>query len=130
MIPFRNVLDAHAQHFVVKDELLISILTAFAQYTRTLLRSGRSGDRIPLGARFFAPLYRHWAHQSSCIMGTSSFFRGVKRPERGVIHSHLFIAEVKERVELYLFSSGPLLPCPRRTLPLSYTRTLNATQNA
>jgi len=40
-------------------------------------------------------------------MGTGSF-PGVKRTGRGVDHSPPSSAEVKERVELYLHSSGPL----------------------
>jgi len=40
-------------------------------------------------------------------MGTGSF-KGVKRPGRDVDHSTLSSAEVKKRVELYLYSpSGP-----------------------
>jgi hypothetical protein len=52
-------------------------------------------------------------------MGTESF-PGVKRPERDVDHPHPSIAEVKERVELYLYSpSGPSWPVPGWTVPLS-----------
>jgi len=43
-------------------------------------------------------------------MGTGSFL-GVKRPRRGVDHPLLSRAEVKERVELYLYSpSRPSWP--------------------
>jgi len=43
-------------------------------------------------------------------MGTWSFL-GVKRPGRGVDHPPPYSAEVKERVEVYLFSpSGPSWP--------------------
>jgi hypothetical protein len=53
-------------------------------------------------------------------MGTGSF-PGVKRPGRGVDHPSSS-AEVKERVELYLYSpSGPLWPVLGWTLPLLYT---------
>ena len=42
------------------------------------LRTGRSGDRIPVGTRFFAPLQTGpGAHPASCTMGTGSF-TGVK----------------------------------------------------
>jgi hypothetical protein len=36
MMPARNTIQAHAQDFVEKDELLLPILKAFAQYTRSL----------------------------------------------------------------------------------------------
>ena len=44
-----------------------------------------------------------WAHPDSYTIGTGSF-TGVKRPERGVDHPPPSSAEVKERVELYLYS--------------------------
>ena len=47
------------------------------------LRAGWSGDRIPVGARFSAPVQTGpGAHLASCTMGTGSF-AGVKRPGRG-----------------------------------------------
>ena len=44
------------------------------------------------------------AHQASCTMGTGSLSRMVKRPGRGVNHCSSSSAEVKERVELYVYS--------------------------
>jgi hypothetical protein len=45
-------------------------------------------------------------------------FRGVKRPGRGVDHPPPSSAEVKERVQLYLYSPfGPSWPVLGRTLP-------------
>ena len=39
-----------------------------------LLRAGRSGDRIPVGARFFTPIQTGYeSHPDSCTMGTGSF---------------------------------------------------------
>jgi len=68
------------------------------------LSAGRSGDRIPVGARFSVPVQTgSEAHPASCTMGTGSF-PGLKRPGRGVDHPPPSSAEVKERVELYLFS--------------------------
>jgi len=50
------------------------------------LRNGRSGDRIPVGARFFTPVQTGpGAHPASNTMCTGSF-SGVKRPGRGVDH--------------------------------------------
>jgi hypothetical protein len=75
------------------------------------LRAGRSGNRIPVGARFSAPVQTDpGAYPASCTMGTGSF-PGVKRPGCGVDHPSLTSAEVKERVKLYLYSPyGPSWP--------------------
>jgi len=68
-----------------------------------LLRPGRYGDRISVGARFSTPVQTGpGAHPASYTMGTRSF-SGVKRPGCG-LNLHLFNDEVKERVELYLYS--------------------------
>jgi len=72
------------------------------------LRAGRSGDRIPVEARFSAPVQTGpGAHPASSTVGTGSF-PGVKRSGRGVDHSPAPSAEVKERVELYLYSPTKL----------------------
>jgi len=50
------------------------------------LRAGRSGGRIPVGAKFSAPVQIDpGVHPASCKMVTGSFL-GVKRPRRGVDH--------------------------------------------
>jgi hypothetical protein len=68
------------------------------------LWAGRSGDLIPVGARFSAPVQTSpEVHPASCTMGTLSF-QEVKRLGRGVDHPPPTNAEVKERVELYLYS--------------------------
>jgi hypothetical protein len=66
---------------------------------------------IPVGARFSAPVQTGpGVHPSSYTVGTGSF-PGVKRPGRGIEHPPRSSAEVKETVELYLYSpSGPLWP--------------------
>jgi hypothetical protein len=47
---------------------------------------GRSGDRNPVGARFFAHVQTGpGGHPASCTVGTGSF-KGVKRPGRGADH--------------------------------------------
>jgi len=76
----------------------------------TATRYGMDGPGIEFrwGAIFPAPVQTGpEVHPASCTMGTGSF-PGVKRPGRGVDHPPTSSAEVKERVELYLYSiSGP-----------------------
>jgi hypothetical protein len=81
------------------------------------LRAGRSGDRIPVGTRFSAPVQTGpGAYPASCTMGTGSL-PGVKWPGRGVDHPPSSSSEVKERVELYIYSpSAPSWPVLGRTL--------------
>ena len=83
------------------------------------LQAGRSGDRIPVEARFSAPVQTGpEAHPASYTMGTWSF-SGVERPGRGVDHPTPSSAEVKERGELYFYSpSGPSWPVLGWNLPL------------
>jgi len=58
------------------------------------------------------------AHPASYTMGTGCL-PGVKRPGRGGDHPPPSSAEVKERVELYLYSPfGPSWPVLGRALPL------------
>ena len=64
------------------------------------------GDRILVGAgaRFSASVQTGPGTQPvSYTMGTGSLL-GVKRPGRGVDHPSPSIAEVKESVEMYLYS--------------------------
>jgi len=69
-------------------------------------RAGWSGDRIPVGARFSTPVQTGpGAHPASYKMGTGSFLE-VKRPGRDVDHPTPSSAEVKGRVELYLYSDS------------------------
>jgi hypothetical protein len=70
---------------------------------------GRSGNRISLGARFSSPVQMGLeAHPAFCTMG---LFLGVKRPQRGVDHSLPFSVDIKERVELHVYSpSGSSWP--------------------
>ena len=85
-------------------------------------QAGRSADRIPVGARFSAPVQTcPGAHPASCTMGTESLFGEVKRPRRGVNHPPPSSAEIKERVELYIYSpSEPSWPVLGRTLSYLY----------
>ena len=64
------------------------------------LQAGRSGDRIPVGARFPTPIQTGpGAHPASYTRGTGSF-PGVKRPARRVDHPPASSADVTEIVEL------------------------------
>jgi hypothetical protein len=70
------------------------------------LRAGRSGDRIPVGARSFAHVQTGpEAHSASCTVGTGSF-PGVKRPGRGADHPPTSSAEVENE---YSYTSTPPL---------------------
>jgi len=64
-----------------------------------------------VGARFSVPVQTGpGAHPAYYTMGIGSF-PGVKRPGRGVDHPPTSSTEVKEKVEVYLYSpSGPLWP--------------------
>jgi hypothetical protein len=76
--------------------------------------AGRSGDRIPVVTRFSAlVLTGPGNHSASYTMGTGSF-PGLKRPGRGVDHLPTSTIEVKQRIELYLYSpSGSSWPVLR-----------------
>jgi len=64
---------------------------------------------MPVGARFSAPVQTGLGAQlASCTMRTGSVL-GVKRPRSGVDHTPPSSAEVKERVELYIYSFSELL---------------------
>ena len=84
--------------------------------------AGRSGDRIPVGTKFSAPVQiGRGAHPSSYTIGTGCFVGG-KRPRRGVDHPPTSSTDVKERGELYLYTSTPSTPTSwpvlGRSLPL------------
>jgi hypothetical protein len=77
------------------------------------LRAGRSGDRIPVGARFFVPVQTGpGVHPTSCAMGNGSF-SGVKRPVRGVVHPSPFSAEVKESRAMSVLHLWAFVACFR-----------------
>ena len=69
-----------------------------------LLRARWYEDRIPVGARFSAPVQTGpGAHPTSRLIGIGALSCGQSGPGHGVHHSLLSIVEVKERVDLYLF---------------------------
>ena len=85
-------------------------------------RYGLDGGGIEFrwGPRFFRIRPdQPWGPPSLLYNGYRLSFPGVKRPGRGVDHLPPSSAEVKETVELYLYSpSGPSWPVPGRNLPL------------
>jgi len=83
-----------------------------ARYSDSL-QAGRSGDRIPVERRGGGRDFPHPSRPDQpafYTMGTGSFL-GVKRSGCGVDHPSPSSAEVKERVEVYLYSlSGSSWP--------------------
>jgi len=70
------------------------------------LRAERFGVRTPVGTRFSATVQAgSGAHLASRVMGTGSL-PGVKRTVRGVENPPPCSAEVKERLEQYLYSTS------------------------
>jgi hypothetical protein len=75
------------------------------------LRAGLSKDRIPVVARFFAPVQTSPGDHLASYINGYRVFPAVMRPGRGVDHPPPSIAEFKETVEQYLYSSsGSLWP--------------------
>jgi len=81
---------------------------AFTWYSDSL-RAGRSGNRIPLWGEIFRTRpYLPWDPPASCAMRYRVSCAREKRPGGSIEHPPSPSAEVKERVELYLyFPSGP-----------------------
>jgi hypothetical protein len=105
----------------MRDTIFVDGPEQLSRYSDSL-RAGRSGDRIPVGTRFSAPVQTDpGAHPSSYTMGTGSFL-GLKRPGRGVDHPPPSSAEVKEIVELYLFPPlWTFVACYRVTFTFTFT---------
>jgi hypothetical protein len=77
--------------------IIVVIIIIIIYWQRTGIAAGRSGDRIPVGARFSAPTQADpGAHPASYTMGTGSF-PGVKRPDRGVDHPPHLVPRLKKQ---------------------------------
>ena len=67
-----------------------------------MLRAGRSGDRIPVGAKFSVPVQTGAdAHPASYTV-TTAYFPGVKLQGRGVDHALPSTVQDANGLELYL----------------------------
>ena len=100
-----------------KPSLLYSYLKTFVLWIPCRWRQGAETCRKFIHyVRFSAPFQSGFrAHPTSCTLCTGSF-EGLKRPGRGVDHPPQSSVEVKERVELFLYSpSGPSWPVLVRT---------------
>ena len=54
--------------------MVLKVIVGRASVVSIATQAGRSGDRIPVGARFSAPIQTGpGAHPASCMMGTGSF---------------------------------------------------------
>jgi hypothetical protein len=87
------------------------------------LRAGRSGERIPMGARFFAPVQTvPGVHPASYKMGTDCHTRWWSdRAVALIIHPHL-APRLKNELEMYLYSPpGSSWPVIRWDLPINTT---------
>ena len=87
---------------------LVSVLQAasasqYSQYSHSLW-AGRSGDRVPVEARFSIP-------NQPPIQWLPGISRGVKQPGRGVDHLPLSSAEAQESVELELLPLWAFVSC-------------------
>jgi hypothetical protein len=93
---------------IIQSDISFALVAAYgpgqlSRYSESLL-TGRSWDLNPVEAIFSATVQAGpGVHPASCTMGTGSLLE-VKRSWRGVDHPHQSSANVKEGVELHLYS--------------------------
>jgi hypothetical protein len=95
----------HCKHYTNCRLLDTALVGPVAQSVCNWLRAGRSEDRIPVGARFSAPVQTGpGAHPASCTMGTGSF-PGVESGRGVTLTPHpIIVPRSKNTVVLYLYS--------------------------
>ena len=114
---------AYTRALCVRHDALVTYVCIYmAQDSAVGIATVRSGDRIPVGARFSAPVQTGpGVYPASYTMGTGSF-PGVKRPGRGADHLPPSKCRRQERVGLYLYSpsgsSWPVMAAPYVSLDL------------
>jgi hypothetical protein len=124
---FPRYLDNRHMKVVMLSALRTGRLYPNTRY-RDSLRARRSGDRIPVGARYFAPLQAGpGAHPTSCTMDTGSL-SGVKRSGHGINHPLTSGAVVKGIARaIPLFPFWPSWSLLGRNLPFTFTFYLHGT---
>ena len=78
-----------------------------------LLRAGWFGNRIPVGGETFRTPPDRSSDPTSILYDEYWVIPGVKRPGLVVNHPPHSSAEVKERVELYIYSPSAFMACYR-----------------
>jgi hypothetical protein len=114
------MLSSHLRLWIPAEIKILYIFLCCRRYTISL-QAERSGDRAPVGVRFFALVQTGPGdHPASCTMDTGSF-PGVKRQGHGVNHQPPPSAEVKETVQLYFYyPCAPSWPVLGWTLPIPH----------
>ena len=84
--------------------LIYSVFFIHVDRNSDSLRAGRSGDRIPVGARFSVAVQTGSGTLLSSLTMDTGSFPGFKRQGHGVDHLPPASAEVKERVDIYIYS--------------------------